>query len=154
MQPWPGGSEGPSARPSPARQWRLHIISFSLTLNNNEHISLLSGPARGGFRGYIVPGRVEVVATSFKRNFFLCLALYLSLLFGQKIGPNLSEDLFFFALHLILGKKSDQIWVKTFSEWSVSSLLNFGGRRLSLYPLENFLYEALIIIHSAVNTNC
>ena len=26
--------------------------------------------------------------------------------FGQKIGLNLSEDLFFFGLHLILGKKS------------------------------------------------
>ena len=27
--------------------------------------------------------------------------------FGQKIGPNLSEDLFVFGLPLILGKKSD-----------------------------------------------
>ena len=27
--------------------------------------------------------------------------------FGQKIGPNLIEDLFVFGLHLILGKKSD-----------------------------------------------
>ena len=79
------------------------------------------GPGSGG------PGRVEVVATSFNQNFFLCLALYLSLSFGQKIRPNLSEDLFFFALHLILGKKSDQIWAKTFSKWSVSSSFNFGG---------------------------
>ena len=27
--------------------------------------------------------------------------------FGQNIGLNLSEDLFFFGLYLILGKKSD-----------------------------------------------
>ena len=34
--------------------------------------------------------------------------------FGLKIRSNLIEDLFFFALHLILGRKLDQIWVKTF----------------------------------------
>ena len=34
--------------------------------------------------------------------------------FMLEIGLNLSEDLFFFALHLILGEKSNQIWVKTF----------------------------------------
>ena len=32
---------------------------------------------------------------------------------GQKMGRNLSEDLFF-ALHLILGEKWGEIWVKTF----------------------------------------
>ena len=32
--------------------------------------------------------------------------------FGQIMGLNLSEDLFFFALHLILGKKSDLFWVE------------------------------------------
>ena len=31
--------------------------------------------------------------------------------FGRKMGRNLSEDLFFFALHLILGEKWDEIWV-------------------------------------------
>ena len=29
--------------------------------------------------------------------------------FGRKTGRNLSEDLFFFALHLILGEKWDEI---------------------------------------------
>ena len=29
--------------------------------------------------------------------------------FGRKMGRNLSEDLFFFALHLILGEKWDEI---------------------------------------------
>ena len=35
--------------------------------------------------------------------------------FGPKMGPNLSEDLYFyFALHLILGRKSDEISVEQF----------------------------------------
>ena len=29
--------------------------------------------------------------------------------FGRKMGRNLSEDLFFFALHLVLGEKWDEI---------------------------------------------
>ena len=73
-----------------------------------------------GVQGYIVPGpglrgpgRVEVVATSFKQNFFFCLALNLSLFlgkksspnFGQKIGPNLSEDLFLFCSPPNFGQK-------------------------------------------------
>ena len=41
-----------------------------------------------------------------RRKIFFCSSPN----FGRKIGPNLSEDLFlFFAFHLILGEKSDQI---------------------------------------------
>ena len=36
---------------------------------------------------------------------FVSLALHPSPILGKKIGPNLSENLFFFVLHLILGKK-------------------------------------------------
>ena len=39
--------------------------------------------------------------------------------FGWKIGPNLSEDLFFFALYLILGEKSD--WAGQFDSDLCSS---------------------------------
>ena len=96
-----------------------------------------------GFRGYIVPGptsypnlrglgRVQVSALSLgiaprgvfrlapnfgqkigpnlSEDFFFCFSLN----FGQTIGPSLSETLFVFALHLILAKKSDQISVKIF----------------------------------------
>ena len=65
-----------------------------------------------GFRGYIVPGlgrpgRVQVATLSFgpdlsegsnwSEDFFS------SPNFGQNVGPNMSENLFFFALRLILG---------------------------------------------------
>ena len=33
---------------------------------------------------------------------------------GRKMGRNLSKDLFFLALHLILGENWNEIWVKTF----------------------------------------
>ena len=79
------------------------------------------GPARGGSGGTSYPGpglggpglrgpgRVEVVASSFGRNFFLSCPSSIPD-FRQKMGP----PFFLFALHLILGKKWDQIWVKTF----------------------------------------
>ena len=70
-----------------------------------------------GFRGYIVHGptsypgpgglrRVQVSVLSFgnaPRGIFRPAPN-----FGLKIRPNLSED-FFFAIHLILGKQSDQV---------------------------------------------
>ena len=57
----------------------------------------------------------------FERRPFFCSSPN----FGQKLGPNLSEDLFliyFFVLHLIL-----------------------GARHRSSYHLENFLSEALLV---------
>ena len=75
--------------------------------------------AKGGLRGYIVPGpgprwagvkgpgRVQVASSSFGIFFYEVLFFsYSSPNFGQKIRLNFSGD-FFFALHLILGKKSD-----------------------------------------------
>ena len=64
------------------------------------------GPGLGG-PGLREPGRVEVVASSFKQNFFSTLPFICPSLL-EKIGANSSEDPFF-ALHLILGKKSEQI---------------------------------------------
>ena len=79
----------------------------------------LAGPARGGFRGYIVPGpglggpgRVKVVTSSFgptgpnmSEDLFYVWSkfewrpfFWSSPNFGQNSGPNLSEDLFFFGL--------------------------------------------------------
>ena len=43
---------------------------------------------------------------------------------------------FFFALHLILGKKWDQIWVKTFFDFSVTASLEFGGPASIFVPPE------------------
>ena len=73
-----------------------------------------SGPARGGFRGYIVPGpgprgpgRVQVSALSLgiaPRGVFRPAPNL-----GKIMGLNLSEALFFIACHLVLGKKLDQI---------------------------------------------
>ena len=47
------------------------------------------------------------------------------------MGRNLSEDLFFFALHLILGEKWDEIWVKTFFFCSSPDFGRKMGRNLS-----------------------
>ena len=56
--------------------------------------------------------------------------------FGRKMGRNLSENLFF-ALHLILGKKWDAIWVKTFFFCSSPDFGRKMGRNLSM-TISNF----------------
>ena len=56
-----------------------------------EYCSTLARACEKGGSGgtsYLSSEEWRLIATSFKRNFFLCLALYLSLLFGQKIAPN------------------------------------------------------------------
>ena len=91
--------------------------------------SAKQGLREGGSVGTSYPGRglegpEEWRLSRQVLNKIFFSALYPSLLFGQKVGPNLSEDLFFFALHLILGKKSDQISVNCkFS----AQFWNFGG---------------------------
>ena len=77
-------------------------------------ITVVSRAYERGFRGYIVPGpggpglrgpgRVGIVASSFGPNFFASLSFNQARIWA-KMGLNLSEDLFIFALHLILGKK-------------------------------------------------
>ena len=44
----------------------------------------------------------------------LCVSFTFASTFGRKTGRNLSEDLFFFALHLILGEKRNWFWVEQF----------------------------------------
>ena len=64
---------------------------------------------KGIFGAFLLGFMLEIGLHLSEDLFFFCSSPD----FGRKIGPNLSEDLFF-VLHLILGEKSDQIWVKTY----------------------------------------
>ena len=63
---------------------------------------------RGVFRP--APNFGQKIRPNLSEDLFFCFLFN----FGQTIGPSLSEALFVFALHLILAKKLDQISVKTF----------------------------------------
>ena len=79
----------------------LYRLQLCLTLSQFDalHVDVVRACERGiqGVHRTRVQGgaeRVEVVASSFGQNFFLpCPSSIPD--FGQKIGPNLSEDLFF-----------------------------------------------------------
>ena len=119
-----------------------------------------------GFRGYIVPGptsypnlrglgRVQVSALSLgiaprgvfrlapnfgqkigpnlSEDFFFCYSLN----FGQTIGPSLSETLFVFALQLNfgqkIGKKLAQVWCWVIDLW-LGGPIRFGGLVSTFLP--------------------
>ena len=93
------------------------------------------GPGGPGLRG---PGRVEVVASSFGRNFFLpCPSSIPD--FGKKIGPNVSEDLFFFCSSPNFGQKMGPNLSENLFSFICKCLTKFWGPGVDFRtPWKNF----------------